>query len=265
MAKSLLNSVKKIVKKSAKFALMDDIEITEKGSVTNIVTNADVAVQKYLEEKLLKLLPGSSFMGEESDNKIVQTEYCWIVDPLDGTQNFARHMDQTGISVGLRKGSEIILGVIYNPFLKEMYWAEKGKGAFLNGRQIHVSNKPFNNSIFCTAMSTYNKDYAKTCNDIIMDVYYRCNDVRRFGVCSLELCYIADGRCDLYYEFRLYPWDYAAATIILREAGGCIMSPFDEEPSTEHPCPIIAANNKENLDILKSYVRKYMKDIPYLI
>lgn len=264
MEKSLLKPVIKIVKKAGRLALGSDIEITEKGSVENIVTNVDVAVQKLLEEKLTALIPGSGFFGEESEGKRPSAKYCWIVDPIDGTQNFARGMNQTGICVALCEDNTVILGVVYNPFNKEMYWAEKGKGSFLNGKRLHVSDKPFKNSIFCTAMSTYNKEYSKTCNDIIMDVFYKCNDVRRFGVCSLELCYLANGSCDLYYEFRLYPWDYAAASLILTEAGGFIENPFDEEPSLEHPCPIIAANSKENFDTLKSYVRKYMKDIPYL-
>ncbi len=264
MKENLIESVKQIVLKASEIALKKDYDIMSKGAVTNIVTSADINVQKYLEKELCELLSGSGFLGEESNaSEGVSSEYCWIVDPIDGTQNYARDLRQSGICVGLRHNKEVVLGVVYNPFINELYWAEKGKGSFLNGKQIHVSERPFQDAIFCTALSLYNKNYAKVCNQICMETYYKCNDVRRFGVCSLELCYLAAGKVELYYEYRLFPWDYAAASLILREAGGFIEDPFDKEVSLERPCPVIAANSKDNFNQLKEIVRKYMTHVPY--
>lgn len=254
----LLEKVKKTVKKASKLMFEDKINITEKGSVTNIVTSADINVQKFLQKELCNLLPQSDFLGEESDHTAGQSDYCWIVDPIDGTQNFARRMEQSAISVGLRYKEEMVLGVVFNPFLKEMFWAEKGKGAYLNKKRIHVSDKPFNDSLFCTAMCLYKKEYAEICNKIIMETYCKCNDIRRFGVCSLELCYLADGRLDLYYEYRLFPWDYAAASLILTEAGGVLEDSYGNPANLFSQGPLIAANNRKNLDELKAISSKYM-------
>lgn len=264
MDANLLESVKTIVIEASKIAMNKDFDVIAKDGVTNIVTSTDLKVQKFLETELLNLLPGSKFLGEESSAQDTQSaEYCWIVDPIDGTQNYARDLRQSGICVALRHNENVVLGVVYNPFIEELYWAEKGKGAYLNGERIHVSEKPFNDGILCTAMSLYNKDYAKVCNEIIMDAYYKCNDFRRFGVCSLELCYLACGKVDLYYEYRLFPWDYAAASLILQEAGGVIEDPFDKSVSLYRPCPVVAANNRQNFNQLKQIVRKYMKNVPY--
>lgn len=264
MTEELLNQVKSIVTKASEFVLRKDFTVRSKGDVTNIVTSADIKVQEFLEKELTALLPGSFFFGEESDGSLRSEGYTWIVDPIDGTQNFARDLNESSICVGLCNGKEIELSVVFNPFKKEMYWAQKGKGAYLNGKKLEVSKKLFKEGLFCTAMSLYNKDYAKICNDIIMDAYYKCNDIRRFGSAALELCYLASGKIDLYYEYRLFPWDFAAASLIVIEAGGCICDPFEKEIGYSHPCPVIAANSKENLETLKGIVKKYMKDVPYL-
>lgn len=263
MKKDLLNSVRQAVLEAAVIAEHGSFDIMTKGTVSNIVTTADIKVQQYLEKTLTQILPGSGFLGEESDSTSSESEYCWIVDPIDGTQNFARNLRQSGISVALRHNEEVILGVVYNPFIEEMYWAEKGKGAFLNGKKIHVSDRSFDNGLFCTSMSVYDKKYADVCNKIIMDTYYECNDVRRFGVCSLELCYLAAGKVEMYFEYRLYPWDYAAASLILQEAGGYVENPLDKPVDLYKPCPVIAANSKDNFNKLKAITRKYINSIPY--
>ena len=265
----LVEQVKEIVLASAQFTKVDSFSVEEKeGESWNIVTSADVAVQDYLQKELLALIPGAGFQGEENHQQDIAKEVCWIVDPIDGTTNFARGMQQSGISVGLREGSELVLGVVYNADLDDMFWATKGNGAYLNGKKLSVSNKDFAHSIICTARSLYRKSYAKMCSDVLLETYGQCADFRRFGVASLEICYLAAGRVDTFFELRLFPWDFAAAAVILREAGGVISTMvWDKGPARlssdmilDAPSPIIAANNEENLKKLGSIILGHMKD-----
>ena len=202
---SLVEDVKKIVLKAPELAMGNDFEVFQKGDVANIVTSVDLNVQKFLEMELTDLLPESGFFGEESAPENADRQLCWIVDPIDGTQNFSRHFNQSAISVALRDGDKIVVGVVYNPFNKEMYWAAKGHGSYLNGKQIHVSARPFKNSLFSTALPVYHKTYAKPCLEILEEVFPQINDFRRFGACSLEVCYVASGRSDLYFEYHICP------------------------------------------------------------
>lgn len=265
MEKLLIEQVKDIVKDAAQIALNDKYQVKSKTDVTNVVTSSDVKIQEFLQKRLTELVPGSDFFGEESEGSFKDKGYTWVVDPIDGTQNFIRGLRQSTISVCLCFDGQAIIGVVYNPFIDEMYWAEKGKGSYCNGTKLAVSDRKFDNAILCTAMSLYDKRYAATCNDIIMDAYYKCNDVRRFGTASIELCYLAAGKVELYYEYRLWPWDHAAAGLVLTEAGGFIEDPFiGDKIEYYHMCPVVAANTKENLAVLHDIVRKYMHNVPYL-
>ena len=264
----LVEQVKEIVLASAKFTKVDSFSIEEKeGESWNIVTSADVAVQEYLQKELMALLPEAGFYGEEEHEHDFSKKISWIVDPIDGTTNFARGMQQSGISVGLREGSELVLGVVYNPDLDDMFWATKGNGAYLNGKKLLVSKKDFAHSILCTAMSLYRKSYAKMCSDVLLEAYNQCADFRRFGVASLEICYLAAGRVDTFFELRLFPWDFAGAAVILKEAGGEISTMvWDKGPAKlspdmilDAPSPIIAANSKENLEKLGGIILQHMK------
>jgi len=266
---SLLEQVKEIVLSASSFTQVDSFSVSEKeGESWNIVTSADVAVQDFLQRELLALLSGSSFVGEENHQQDTSKELCWIVDPIDGTANFARGMRQSGISVALRAGKELVLGVVYNPDLKDLFWAAKGHGAYLNGERLSVSDKDFEHSILCTAMCLYRKGYSKVCSDILMDAYMKIADFRRFGVASLELCYLAAGRVDLYFELRLFPWDFSAGALIIREAGGvvCTMSleegnvHLSDELVFDAPSPVIAANCCENLHKIGGIITKYMSN-----
>lgn len=227
-------------------SLMDaaHIEIREKDGLENIVTSADIAVQHFLTERLAGLLPGCGFLCEEEDFRDTAEEYVWIVDPIDGTANFSRGIEDCCISVALARAGELQLGVVYSPWRGELFAAERGKGAFLNGRPIRVSARPFEDGIFCTAMSTYHKEWAKFCSDVIFDIYMRCNDVRRFGSAALEICDLAAGRVELYFERQLQPWDYAAAMLVLLEAGGAICGPDGALPPLDRPSMVIAANTE---------------------
>jgi myo-inositol-1(or 4)-monophosphatase len=155
------------------------------------------------------------------------------------------------------------MGVVYNPYRDEMFYAEKGKGAFLNGEPIKVSDNDLQHSIFCTAMSLYNKDYAKPCLNIIEKVYEECEDIRRMGSAALELVSLAGGRVDLYFEIRVFPWDFAASEIIISEAGGYVGTIGFDETVFNRPIPLICANTKENYEYLRQIVLKEIPEIPY--
>lgn len=259
----LLNEVITLVKQAAAIMLRRDFQIMEKGNVVNIVTSADIAVQAYLEEKLLALLPGSAFVGEEGNEAAQKAEYLWIVDPIDGTTNFARALGQSGISVALSYRGNVVLGVVYNPFKEELFHAVAGQGAYCNGMLLEATQRPFASGLFCTAWSAYNKALAPQCMAVMEEVYAQCNDFRRFGVCSLELCYLAQGKCDLYFEIRLFPWDYAAAGLILQEAGGVITGLDGGPAALDRTSPIIAANSPENHKKLLRIVQKHFPKVPY--
>lgn len=251
------------VVREASSLMARDFEIDEKGGCENIVTSSDIAVQHFLCQNLAKICPEAGFLCEEEDMSQTGCEWAWIIDPIDGTANYARSIPESAISVALRHGQDVVVGVVYCPALDEMYVGIKGMGSTLNGKPLKVSSKSFREGIMCTAMSTYRKEFARMCNDIIMEVYMQSNDFRRFGSSAVELCFAAAGRCDLYFEMRLMPWDYAAASLILTEAGGLICNLSGEHPSLEHSDLVIAANCEESLKALSTIVRKHVPAMPY--
>ena len=258
-----MDNIINIVKEASGLMVREGFSVEEKGSIENIVTTSDLAVQHFLTEKLSELLPGSGFLCEEEDFVDFRHEYVWIIDPIDGTANYARSNENCCISVALIHNGEPEIGVVYSPWRDELYSAEKGKGAFCNGSPIHVSNRSFEHGLIFSAMSTYRKEFAKTCSDIIYELYMEANDFRRIGSAALELCLTAAGQAELYFEIRLMPWDYAAAMLILQEAGGSICSLDGKAPSLYKPSPVIAGNTPENCERVLQTVRRHISVIPY--
>ena len=255
----MLNSVIAVVKEAAKLAVNANLTIKDKGgNVADVVTSADIAVQNYLQDKLMEIVPSADFLGEESNPHELTSDYLWIVDPIDGTMNFTRELHNSAISVALQYKGEVILGVVYNFFTDDLYYAERGKGAYNNGKQIHASQRPFNESLLCTAFNQYKKEHAPICFDIISELFPMCNDIRRLGSCAMELCYIAAGKCDCYFELRISSWDSAAGELILREAGGTAYRFFSDK-FLYKPLPLIATNTEENLKIIYDVVNKHLQ------
>ncbi len=237
--------------------------VHQKGNRSDYVTEADVHVQEVLSRGLLELLPGSEVCGEESTDYTTHGGDVWIVDPIDGTSNFIRDLGASVISVGLKRGSGLFLGVIYNPYRDELFYAQKGCGTWLNGRRVHVSDHDFAHSHFCTAMSVYAKQYADQCFRILEAVYPECDDMRRFGAAAFELAQLAAGRVELYFEMRLCPWDCAAAACLIEEAGGYWECLYQDGLPTDRRFVFIAANTKENFDRLRKIVAREIPEIPY--
>ncbi len=261
---AMLQQVVDIVKEAAALMVADHFTVMQKDGLENLVTSSDLEVQHFLTARLAALLPGCGFLCEEEDFRDLDEEYIWIIDPIDGTANYARGIADCCISVALARRGALQLGVVYSPRRGELYTAELGKGACCNGHPIHVSDRPLADGLFCTAMSTYGKEYAKSCSDIIYDIYMQSNDLRRWGSAALELCLLASGVIELYFEMRLQPWDYAAAMLILHEAGGRIATWDGGAPSLVRPSLVLAANSPQSLGFMLGTVHIHLPDgVPY--
>lgn len=258
-----ISSIIAIVRSASSLMVKEGFLVAEKGTIENIVTSSDIEIQHFLMNQLSDILPSSGFLCEEEDFQDITHEYIWIIDPIDGTTNYARGNENCGISVALVKDGVILAGVVFSPWRDQMWYAEKGKGAFCNGHPIRVSNRQFENGLFYTAMSTYRKEYAQICSDIILDIYQECNDVRRLGSAAVELCQLASGQAELFFEMRLMPWDYAAATLIIQEAGGFISDYYGSYPSLDLPSLVMASNTSENLNRIQETIHRHLKKLPY--
>ena len=253
-----IKDIKQIAQRAGEMLSNRVFDVEHKTSLSDRVTSMDIAVEQFLKNELLSLLPGSGFLGEESDFHEIENEYVWVVDPIDGTTNFVRDLAASCISIALLKNGKPYMGVVYNPYKGEMFSAEKGLGAYMNDKAILVSDMSFESSIYFTSLSPYTKQSAKACLKIMEEVYSQADDIRRFGSAAIELCLLACGRADLYFELYLQPWDYAAGCLILQEAGGYAGTVGDEVFKYDKPIPVIAANSKENYDRLKNIVDKHL-------
>lgn len=224
-----------------------------KGSPYNLVTQADLASEKKIVEILKKAFPSYGFMAEEGTGIGKPTENTWIVDPLDGTTNFAHTYPFFCISIALKKINEIVLGVVFDPFKKELFFAEKGKGSYLNGKKIFVSKNDFPKALLVTGFS-YERGTIFDLNvENFSNTYKRVHGVRRDGAAALDLAYIACGRFDGYWEFKLKPWDLSAGQLLVKEANGKISNQKNEEWNISNDS-IVASNgiiHKELVSMLK--------------
>lgn len=252
-----------LVREAGKLLMERKMEITQKGNNSNFVTSCDIAVEEFLRPRLRELLPGSLVIGEESEDNPSDGDLLWVIDPIDGTSNFIRDIGLSAISVGLVVNREPYLGVVYQPYRDEMFYAKTGEGAYLNGERIHVSDRDFAHSHLCSAMSLYDKQYAPPCFRIIDRVYTECDDLRRLGTAAVELVYLACGRVELYFEIRICPWDAAGAIPIIREAGGLVEILYKDKLPLDSPFAIIGANTPENFARLKEIVTEELPEVPY--
>lgn len=229
-----------------------------KGTKENYATETDEAIQRYLEKELLALLPGSTFMGEEEHN-FSKSDLLWIVDPIDGTVNYARGIPISVVSIALVKDGRSVLGVVHNPYLNDTFHALLGEGAYLNDEGIHVSDLPWDRCIVSTAWCAYEKEMAPASFRISERLHSECSDIRRLGTAAYEMCLLAKGSVDVYFEFMLRPWDYAAASLIVTEAGGICSSLYGELDLFDE-CPVLAANSENNLKYLKTVIMEEKGD-----
>ena len=215
-------------------------------SETDYVTNVDLAVQELLQERLAALAPDVQFMGEEQDNTGLDWHRpCWILDPVDGTTNLIHSFRHSAVSLALSEAGQIIFGVVYNPYTEECFTARRGGGAFQNGALIHVSDiSRLEDSLLSAGTVPGRRELADTAFRQMRALYDRCQDVRRTGCASLDLCWVACGRLDGYVELSLQPWDYAAGMLIVAEAGGRVTAPDGSPLSLCQGGPLLASNGR---------------------
>ncbi len=223
----------------------------EKSSAADLVTEYDLAVERFLKEKLPPLVPGSLFFGEEEkENASPLTGWVFIVDPIDGTTNFVRGLKHSAISVALAHDGAVEYGVVYDPYKDEIFSAKRDGGAFLNGRPVHVSERPLDQGVFGMGTAIYDRQFIAPTMRLTEQLFRRSCDFRRLGAAALDLCDVACGRLDLFFEYSLSPWDHAAGGLILIEAGG-VLSTLEGRPMDYTRRCSVWASNRVNGDILR--------------
>ncbi len=201
---------------------MQTIHLTvEKKGEVNLVTDADRSAEALIRKIIFEKFPGHSFMAEEGTASKQKSRYLWVVDPLDGTTNYAHHFPVWCVSIGLLEDGNPIVGCVYNPNLDECFTAEKGNGAYLNSKIIEVSKT---SALLESLLATgFPYDIRQSSNNNLAEFStfaVHAQAIRRAGSAALDLSYVAAGRFDGYWEFKLSPWDIAAGSLLVEEAGG---------------------------------------------
>ena len=227
--------------------------IEHKGDI-DLVTEADQASERRIISMIKDAYPHHRILAEESGDSGDASSYTWIVDPLDGTTNYAHGYPCFCVSIAIEYEKEVIHGIIYDPVKKELFTADKGNGAYLNGTPITVSStQELNNSLLCTGFPYDVRENMESNIRLFRSFLMHAQAVRRDGSAALDLCYTAAGRFDGFWEQNLHPWDVAAGSLILSEAGGKL-SRYKGEPFSVYMPEIIASNgllHKQMLAIVR--------------
>src|SRR5918998_1195566 len=220
------------------------LQVSSKGDI-DLVTEADIAAERLIVERIRSYHPRHSILSEEAGETVAlagaDSRWKWVVDPLDGTTNYAHSYPVFCVSIALEHEGRVVLGVVYDPTRDELFAAERGEGATLNGRRVRVSDTDeLNRALICTGFPydvRERTDFARHFRDFIM----KAQSVRRDGAAALDLAYVAAGRFDGFYEEGLRPWDVAAGVLLVEEAGGRVTH-YDGSPFDHYRPPIAATN-----------------------
>ncbi len=227
--------------------------------VHNLVTYVDKTVEKMLVDELGKIFPEAGYIAEEDSSLQRKERFNWIIDPLDGTTNFIHSLPVYSVSVALADKNDIILGVVYEINLKEAFYAWKGSPAFLNGKQIRVSQTvKLDNSWIATGFPYSDYSLIDSYLELFKDLMRLSRGVRRLGSAAVDLAYVAAGRFDLFYEYGLNPWDVAAGAFIVKQAGGKVTD-FENENDFVFGRRIIASNGNIHGEFLKVLEKHFEK------
>ncbi len=198
-------------------------KIMEKSGHANFCTEIDEKIQAFLIDKLKEILPEANFLGEEDGQDVftskMESGFCFVLDPIDGTSNFIYSYRPSVVSIGLLLDGKPYIGVVYNPFDDMMFYAKKGEGAFLNDEKIMSSEFPLKDSLASFGTAPYYEELRDKSFEIAKKLLPLCVDLRRSGTAAWDMCCVAVGRCGLYFEMKVQLWDYAAAALIAMEAG----------------------------------------------
>ena len=254
-----INVMVKACRKASKIIIRDfgeieNLQVSLKGP-GDFVTNCDKKVEKILIEELQKARPSYSILSEEIGKITNDDSFKWIIDPIDGTANFLHGIPHFAISVGLEHDNEIICGIIYDPIKDEMFTAEKGNGSYLNNQRMRVSSRSkLKDCIVFTGGPKFNsKD-----KDLILNEYNNFSSkvlipIRKLGSASLDMAYVAAGRCDGFWQRNLNYWDIAAGIILVKEAGGFVTDFTGENEYIQNKTILVTNSNinKEMIEVLK--------------
>jgi myo-inositol-1(or 4)-monophosphatase len=224
----LINVMSSAARKAARglvrdFGEVEQLQVSVKGP-GDFVSTADLRAERTLKTELSRARPGYGLLFEEGgETEGTDPHHRWVVDPLDGTTNFLHGIPHFAISIGLERDGEIVAGVIYEPTRDEMFWAEKGTGAYLNDRRLRVSGRrQLAESVIGTGLPFGGRGDHPKYLATLERVMAATSGVRRLGAAALDLAYVAAGRFDGFWEFGLFPWDIAAGLLLVREAGGFV-------------------------------------------
>ena len=225
--------------------------ISHKEGINNLVTQADFASDKAIRKVIKTAFPEHGIVSEEDEEIISASEYKWIIDPIDGTVNFANGIPICCVSIGLEYKGEMLMGAVYNPNMDEFYLAEKGKGATLNGQKISVSKKTevLKSCLVTGFPYTYLEDENGPLQ-VFSRLIKKGIPVRRLGSAALDLCWVAAGRFDGFYEHQLHAWDSAAGFLIVEEAGGKVTN-LKGDKYSPYQFGIVATNGKIHDELVR--------------
>lgn len=230
--------------------------INFKGDI-NIVTEADCISQEFIRKSIKEKYPDHGILSEEDLEIKPRAPFRWIVDPLDGTTNFAHGLPIFAVSIAVEYENEIITGVVYNPVSKELFWAERGGGAFLGKKRIKVSETDsLSRSLLATGFPYDIREDPNNNLDHFSKFALKAQAIRRLGSAALDLCFVACGRFDGFWELKLFPWDVAAGILIVEEAGGKL-SDFKGFPTDIYSREIVASNGKIHEEMIKVLNEKF--------
>lgn len=234
-----------------------DGNVEQKQGEANFVTEYDVKIQQFLVEKLSEMIPGATFFGEE-DTEGNQAGrlgdgFTFIIDPIDGTTNFMFNYHHSCVSVGVALNGTLEAGLIYDPYTDSLYTAVRGQGAYLNDRHLVLTDTPVSEGIVCFGCARYNEADYDRLFDVVKELFLESLSIRSVGSAALGIARIASGSNVCYLELKLQPYDYAAAAVILEEAGGRIVQPDGSPITLDQFCAVVAGTPKAVEHILKKF------------
>lgn len=201
---------------------MDTISASQK-SQNDWVTQVDQQSEQIIIDHIKKAYPNHRILAEESGQTDGSDDYCWIIDPLDGTRNFMQGVPHFAISIAIKNKDALEAGLIYDPISQELFCATKGKGATLNDRKIRVNqNKKLAHALIATGFPFKNPEQIESYLKTFEAIFKQCSDIRRTGSAALDMAYVAAGRYDAYWESNVSAWDIAAGALLVKEAGGIV-------------------------------------------
>ena len=228
-----------------------EFKVSNKEGVNNLVTEADHASEKAIFEVIRQQFPDHYILSEEAGEMAQDSSYKWIIDPIDGTVNFANGIPICCVSIGIEKDGQMILGAVYNPFMNEFFVAERGKGAYLNDKRIHVSEQSeVMKACLVTGFPYTYLDMPNGPLQVFDRLIRKGIPVRRLGSAAIDLCWVAAGRFDGFYEHKLQAWDSAAGFLMVEEAGGTITD-FEGNYYSPYQPHLVATNGKIHAELLK--------------